>query len=258
MTANIPRIMAVLITAALTSAAAAQDDKLIEPKADELLRQMSDFLTSQSAFSFEALIVEDQMLSNGQKIQVESIRRVSVLRPGSVRVASDGDLEPWHCWYGNGTLSLMNNDTRNYATIEAPDEIDAMLDHLVEAYGMVIPLADVLVSDPYESAMRNTQVGYYVGLHEVNGAPCHHLAYRTGSVDWQIWINAEGDPLPRKLVIAFVTLAGHPQWSATFDNWDLSPRFEDGYFTFEPEADMTQVEMNVLLSGGVGDPLGEQ
>jgi hypothetical protein len=250
MNTTLHRTAAVLVTAALAAAAAAQDEPLVEPQADELLRRMSSALAAAPALSFEAIIVEDQVLSNRQKIQVETKRRVWVLRPGSLRVTSDGDLEPRQCWYADGTLSLLDSRTGQYATVQVPPQIDPMLDSLVESYGLVLPLADVVVSDPYESAMRHTVTGYYVGLHRAGGRPCHHLAFRAGAVDWQVWINAEGDPLPRKLVINFIDLSGHPQWSATFDDWDLSPKLEPGFFTFEPRAGMKQVEMDRLLAGG--------
>ena len=131
-----------------------------------------------------------------------------------------------------------------------PDTIDAVLDHLAVEYGMVMPLADLLISDPYGSAMQNTKFGFYVNENQVRGVPCHHLAFRQDGLDWQIWIDAGDKPVPRKLVITFTGFPGQPQWSAQFDHWDFEPRLDDDAFTFTPPADAREVEAEVLLGGG--------
>ena len=41
--------------------------------------------------------------------------------------------------------------------------------------------------------------------------PCHHLAFEQATIDWQLWIDAGKDPLPRKLVITYKTEDEVPQ-----------------------------------------------
>jgi len=67
--------------------------------------------------------------------------------------------------------------------------------------GTVIPLADFLYANPYEHLMGSVQRGVYLGIHEAAGVPCHHLSFEQETIDWQLWIDAGKEPLPRKLVI---------------------------------------------------------
>ena len=46
--------------------------------------------------------------------------------------------------------------------------------------------------------MEEVLTGEYVGVTELSGVRCHHLAFRSGDVDWQIWIEDGDKPLPRK------------------------------------------------------------
>ena len=79
-----------------------------------------------------------------------------------------------------------------------PGTIDAMLEDLHERFDTHQTLADFLFSDPYKVFTEHVQSGTYVGLHYVGKTKCHHLAFRQKLLDWQIWIDAGDQPLPRK------------------------------------------------------------
>ena len=53
--------------------------------------------------------------------------------------------------------------------------------------------------------------------------PCDHIAARTATVDFQVWV-AEGErPLPRRVVITYLEEEGQPQFRAQFSDWNLTP-----------------------------------
>ena len=56
----------------------------IEKKAQEVLKQMSDVLSSSPAYSFKALIVKEQVLPSGQKLQYDSTILVKMQRPNAL------------------------------------------------------------------------------------------------------------------------------------------------------------------------------
>jgi hypothetical protein len=65
-------------------------------------------------------------------------------------------------------------------------------------------------------------------------------------VEWQIWIDAGAQPLPRKLAIAYWDTPGVPQYEATFRRFTLGPQIAPGQFTFKPPAGATKVELRDL------------
>jgi hypothetical protein len=101
--------------------------------------------------------------------------------------------------------------------------------------------------------MGSVQRGVYLGLHEAAGVPCHHLSFEQATIDWQLWIDAGEDPLPRKLVIAYKTEDEVPQYAVTLHKWNLDARVPEPLFHFEPPEGTTRVEVAAFAPAGVDD-----
>ena len=82
----------------------------------------------------------------------------------------------------------------------------------------------------YARLMGDVQRGVYLGIHEAAGVPCHHLSFEQATIDWQIWIDAGTDPLPRKLVITYKTEDEVPQYAVTIRKWNLQAKLPDTLF----------------------------
>ena len=219
----------------------ASSNPAIDPKADSTLRQMSDYLAGATAFSFEAHKMTDLLLDTGQKIQLSDSTRAVVKRPAKIWAQSTGDTQNEQVWYNGTKLTMLNTQDNVYAVVDVPDNIDEMMDYIVEELGVAVPLADLLFSDPYKMVIENVRSGQYIGLHYVQRVKCHHLAFRQEGLDWQIWIQDGKKPLPRKLVITYKELPGHPQFIALLGEWDLSPQLPDDLFTFNAPEGAKQV-----------------
>jgi hypothetical protein len=110
------------------------------------------------------------------------------------------------------------------------------MDYLMEKYNFAPPLADLVYPDLYEALIDNVQFGIYVGLHDVEGIRCHHLAFVSKYIDWQIWIEDGLQMVPRKVVITYKALPESPQYTAILTDWDLNARFSDILFDVEMAA----------------------
>ena len=203
----------------------------IEPKAGEVLQQMCDYLKNLQQFSVQAEITEDVLLTSGQRIQSGRSVEASVRRPDRFRAESVGDTDNRQLVYDGKTITLMDRSKNFYTTIAAPPEIDAALEHAVQAFNLRAPLADLIYTKAYENLTAGVVSGFYVGLSKVQGVPCHHLAFKQKDIDWQIWIENSPTPVPRKFLITDKTAQGL-QFTALFTKWNTSPQLEDGLFTF--------------------------
>jgi hypothetical protein len=203
----------------------------LEPKAVEVLQQMCDYLKNLQQFSVQAEITEDVLLTSGQRIQYARTVEASVRRPDRLRAESVGDMANRLLIYDGKTVTLLDRDKNFYTTIPAPADIDAALEHGVQAFNLRAPLADLIYTKAYENLTAGVVSGFYVGLSKVQGVPCHHLAFKQQDIDWQIWIEDGQTPLPRKFLITDKKAQGL-QFTAVFTKWNTSPQFEDGLFTF--------------------------
>lgn len=215
----------------------------VEPRADEILRRMSACLAGARQFSFEAQDLVDEMLDSGQKLQFSSVRRIMVRRPNKVSADIIGDIINEQVRYDGKTLTVVDNRQKAYVSIKAPDSLDATLDYAAERFGMAMPLADLVFSDPYQAVIGRVRQGRYIGLHKVRGVKCHHLAFRQEGLDWQIWIEDGDKPLPRKLVITYKSSPGQPQYIAFLGKWNLSRELPDSVFTVAIPQDVKRIDL---------------
>ena len=214
----------------------------IEPKAAEILKQMCDYLKGLQQFSFQAEITEDVLLATGQKIQLGKSVEASVRRPDRMRAESLGDEDNRLFLYDGKTITLMDRSRNVYTTIDAPPEIDAALNHAIQAFNLRAPLADLIYTKAYENLTSGVISGFYAGLHKVQGVPCHHLAFRQKDIDWQIWIEDGPTPLPRRFLITDKNAKGL-QFTAVFTKWNTSPQLENSVFTFAPPDKAEKIDL---------------
>ena len=226
----------------------------VEPRAEQELKKMGEFLAKLPHFALEAEETFDELPDGELRRQLSNVRRVAVERPNHLAADATGDTLNRAAWYDGKTVTVLDKEHNVYATIEAPATIDATFDKLTDEYGVVLPLADLLYADPYAVLMAGVTYGRYLGLHQAAGVECHHLAFSQDTIEWQIWIDAGDKPLPRKLVISYVDEPGEPQYSAVIRRWNLDSKVPDGLFTFEAPEGAQKIDAQAMKRNGDAGP----
>ena len=80
-------------------------------------------------------------------------------------------------WYHDTTFALLDRKNNFYATTHTPNNTDDTLDFIMDHYGVSLPLADFVLTDPYTDFTKNTLSGFYVAEVDVDGIKTHHLAF---------------------------------------------------------------------------------
>jgi hypothetical protein len=222
--------------------------RLVEPRVDELVRKMSDLLTSSKAFALEAEEVYDEVPDDLPRIQLTSRRHVALRRPDRLAGTAAGDAINRSVWYDGRTISAVDDAQNVYVKMDVPPTVDEAMDTALERTGMVIPLADFLYTDVYDRLMGSVRRGVYLGIHDVAGIPCHHLSFEQETIDWQLWIDAGPQPLPRKLVIAYKDEDDVPQYQVTIRKWNLAADLQEEMFHFQPPPGSRKVELPVIFA----------
>ena len=162
----------------------AAPEPIIGPRAELILRAMSDYMKSVQQFSVRGKISFDDTLPTGQKIQYTQEKKLAIRRPDRAYGEAWGDLGNKRFWHDGKRTTLVDGTLGVYATVDdVPGELGALMDHLFEKYDFAPPLADLVYPDIYEAVIGNVQFGNYVGLHDVEGIRCHHLAFVTKYID---------------------------------------------------------------------------
>ncbi len=215
----------------------------IDPRSKKILKKMSDYLKNARGFSFHADISFDEVLPSGLKLQFSATNKISVRRPNRVHAAYNGDLDKRRFWYDGKTVTLLDTEENLYSSFTAPPEIDAAMDFAIERYGLSVPLADLVYSDPYQILIENVRQGFFVGPSTVQGVYCFHLVFVQDTIDWQIWIEVGNRPVPRKAVITYKNQPGSPQYTALLSDWDFTSPLPDSLFKFQPPEGAEQIDI---------------
>jgi hypothetical protein len=204
-------------------------------RARAILMGMADFLAGTQRFSVSLRAGYDAVQPSGQKIEFGEMRKVTVSRPDRLRIEGERSDGAKMLTVFNGKEIVLIDETSNvYATAPQPGGLDDTIVHFVKDLGMRLPLAVLLVSQlPAELKDRVRSIDY-VEKTTINGSSSHHLAARTDTVDFQMWV-ADGDqPLPQRVVITYKNANGQPQFRAQLSDWNLAPAIEDATFVATP------------------------
>ena len=214
----------------------------VAPLADKLLTQACEVLGSAKAFSFHAEINFDHVLPSAVKVQFAGEMDFVLQRPGDLAVVYQSDIGAKQLWFRNGALTIFDPPHMVYATATVPPTIDGMLEHAADVNHVTVPLSDLAYSDPCARIKPQMVYGGYVGLNDVNGIACDHLAFSSSTVDFQLWLQHVGKPIPRKVVINYRTRLGAPEYIAVLSNWKFPDSIPDGLFRPKLPSKATRID----------------
>jgi hypothetical protein len=204
-------------------------------KAKDILKRMAEFLAKTPQFSVNLADSFDIIQESGQKIEFGESRKITLSRPNGLRVElEESNGEKHTVLYDGKDITVFNPSQNVYAQTAKPGGIDAAVMYFLKDLHMRLPLAALLLSRfPAEMESR-TQTIDYVEKTVIDGTSTHHLAGRTETVDYQVWIAEGAQPLPLRIVLNYKTAEGQPEFRAQFSDWNLAPKVQDSQFAFTP------------------------
>ncbi|MGR9099211.1 MAG: DUF2092 domain-containing protein [Gammaproteobacteria bacterium] len=203
--------------------------------AEDILFGMARILAEAKKFSVNLQGSYDVVQASGQKIEFGEKRRVIVNRPNGLRVqAEQSDGEKHLVLYDGNDITTYTPNHNVYAQISKQGGVDEAVMYFLRDIKMRLPLAMLLVTKLPEELERRTLALDYVEKTKVHGRKAHHLAGRTDTVDYQVWIADGRRPLPLRVVLTYRYLEGQPQFRAEFSDWNLKPKIRASQFTFKP------------------------
>jgi len=232
-------VTAALVVSPVTSAhaaASAKDPAAVSPQETKaILMRMADFLAKAKSFSVVLRNSYDVYEDTGQKIEFNQERKITMVRPNHLRVeVEDSSGDKSLVIYDGKEISVSSPAKNVYAQTSKPGTVDDAVVYFVRDLGMRLPLAALLLTTAPGEMERRTQKLDYVEKTSIFVTPAHHLAGRTDTVDYQIWI-ADGDrPLPLRVVLTYREEKGQPQFRAQFSDWNLAPQAPASMFEFTP------------------------
>jgi hypothetical protein len=197
---------------------------------------MSTRLAGATAASVTTTETREVVRASGKKEAVPLTGVYTIRRPDRFHVKMTGG-PGLESWYNGKTLTIASHPEKVFAQAPMPETIDRTLDALAERYDMALPMGDLFYGSAEKALLSDTTTGGYVGTENVGDTPCVHLAFKDTGVDWELWLPAQGDALPKRFKVLQKGRTGQPVIDLTFTAWDLAPQISDATFVPKVPAD---------------------
>jgi len=217
-----------------------------EADARTLLQAMSDYVASQDSVSFDYDATREVVTVEDQKLGLASSGTVTLGRPDRVRATRTGGFVDVEMLFDGTTLTLVGHNANVFAQTDMPGSIDQLIDELRDTYGLPLPAADLIVSNPYEALMSEVVDVKDLGSGVIGGVECDHLAFRTDEVDWEIWIAHGERPYPCRYVITSRDVPQAPQYTIEIRDWRTGDEVAADDFAFERSDGASEIEFEEL------------
>jgi len=223
------------------SGAAQPAANAVDPASIQALKDMGAYLLTLKRFEVSTELTGEYVLADGQKLQHTATADLDVVRPNRMRALMKSARSERELVYDGKTVTLYTPARKYYGTLEVDGTIGDMINRLEERYGMQIPLDDLFRFGTPDAQFDKIDSAMNAGQDFVDDDLCDHYAFRSGKIDWQIWITT-GKPLPRKVVITNRGDDARPQ-SVSLIDWNLKPTFKDTVFKFTPPKGSSKIDI---------------
>jgi hypothetical protein len=247
-------VLFLIAAASLRLAWAAGENK---PDGRAVLMRMADYLAKSPAWSVTVHTAYDTVQPDGYKVEWNDIRKVTLRRPDRLHVESQrSDGARSLVVFDGKAITCFDESNRVYAQAPHPGSVDDAVVYFVHDLGMRLPLAVMLLDRLPAELQQRVQSVEYVEKSASLGPPADHIAAKTATVDFQVWI-AKGDrPLPQRVVLTYKKSRGQPQFRAQFSDWNLDIHPSDTLFSFAPPAGVNQIPFAATLPSLTPAPQG--
>jgi len=214
----------------------------MDPEADKVLKAVHAYMSGLDSLLVDAEISEETVYGDTHKLQFGGELTLGIQRPAKFFAAYHADFENRRMYLNDGTFTVFDEDVNVFAQAPAPGSLHDVFGRLHAEYGISSPGGELFSGNAYELLVENARKVIYVGVSNVNGKACHHIAGVLETMDWQLWVREKGDPEPCKYLVTDRDVPMAPQYSITFEDWTANADISDQQFDFQAPADAEAIE----------------
>ena len=235
-----------------TAFAATMPKPAISEDANSAIARMGATLRSKE-FSFQVRTIRVYADNNGELLHIGHSFKVTVRRPDRLLVDGTGDDGPRKLIYDGKAAVVVLEDGKKYVSLPVPDTIDGMMQVVIGHFGVDFPLADFLTEAPDKAFLTGVTAGREVGSATIDGVPCRHLVFsQPPGIELELWLEANDQSLPRRLIVTYRSLPGEPNFVAEFSDWNFTAHPPDAEFRFEPPEGAEELQLGAVLKQPTG------
>ncbi len=218
----------------------------VDSTAVYILQRTVETLQNMNSCNFTATLSYDVASDETGMVKHAVVENVSMKRPDKLQIVSHGDKGHKGLWYNGKKMSYYSFDNNRYAEADLSGTLINFIDNANKTYGIEFPAADFFYPTFVDDVIQTGGNLIYLGITEVNGKSCFHIAGKDINSIYQFWIYNDGLFLPAKLSITYITKDMCPQFEGIYDNWKLNPDLVSSMFDFTAPPKAEKVKINAI------------
>ena len=196
---------------------------VVEPKAMDLIKAMSDKLAASKSMTFTATVGYEYPSKLGPPLVYTTRYDVAMQRPDKLRILTLGDGPASEFYYDGKTMTAYAPVENLAAVAAAPPTVDEALQAAQKNAAMFYPFMDVVAADPYKAFTNGVVEAFVIGASSsVGGVPTNMVAWANNDVFLQMWIGAD-DKLPRRIRATYRADPLRLRHELELSKWTLDP-----------------------------------
>ena len=204
---------------------------------------MSDKLSAAKTIRVTGSRTASSGFHAGVKVAESASGTIVVRRPDNLVARLKTSEGPRSIALGSGIVRLVDYSEHTHATVKATGDIDQTLKDISRIYGVIPPVAELLVNHPREFMLDGVTSGRYVGAESINGVACEHLAFTQERMNWDLWVGS--DNLPRRISMSYPNGDGGPRMGVTANltKWELGAKLSADDLAVSVPKDSRSIDM---------------
>lgn len=217
------------------------------PNPDALLKSMSTSLATAKTYRLTATRTISDDLAKKTMQPAKTNIDVAVARPDKLAVKVSGKIPLRSMIFDGRSFTVVDEENNLYSKAPLKGSLNQIPASLEKIYGFQPPLAEFIVSDPYQDIKHRVKGVSYLGKGSVreNGkaVQCHRLGLHGTAADAELWLGAN-DSLPRRLKATAKNSGGSDLlMDVDFLTWEMNPTLSDSTFQFQPSSGAAEIPM---------------
>jgi hypothetical protein len=214
----------------------------IEPAAKTLTQAVAAKLAAAKTLRLTAKHVLDPSLGVGARLEKGPLQ-MTVKRPNQFYVLQQAANETREIAYDGKTFCIMHPQLKHHACapIKA-GSIEQVADLIDQRFGFRPPVAELLSEDMAGQMFLHVTSARITGTEWVGWTRCEKIHFEQDGMTADLWVGVK-DKLPRRYLLTFTSLKGHPTWDIRLSKWELNAAVDEKLFSKKPAADSSAIPM---------------
>ena len=214
----------------------------IEPAAKSLTQAVATTLLSAKTLRLTAKHELAPSLGVGARLEKGPLQ-FTVKRPNKFYAIQNAGADTREIAFDGSNFCVMHPQLKHHACAPLKaSSIEQLADLVDERFGFRPPVAELLAEDMAAQMFLHVTSASIVGTEWVGWTRCQRIHYVQDGMTSDLWVGVK-DNLPRRYLLTFTGLKGHPTWDIRLSKWELGAAVDEKLFSKKPAADSMAVPM---------------